>query len=213
MRSRCVLESKKRDEIPAMPAPLDLTGCRYGQLTVLRPNGRLKFGHEQTAWLCRCDCGTEITIPQNRLPHRTSISSRHAVTARSECRRRHCVICGGIVQQGSLTRETCSDACAGAHRKQIQNASYHRRVARDPDLNKRRAARVKTRARMDPAFAARLAKQAKAAEERRKVRIKTDPVYRETVPGRHRQYLDWMREYRRQRYKQKQVADRRTSLQ
>jgi hypothetical protein len=112
-----------------MSAPLDLTGCRYGQLIVLRPNGRLKFGHEQTAWLCRCDCGTEITVPQNRLPHRTSISSRHAVTACTECRRSRCVIYGQTVRQGPLTRETCSEACATERRKRIQNASYRRRVA------------------------------------------------------------------------------------
>jgi hypothetical protein len=249
-----------------MPALLDLAGCRYGQLTVLRPNGRLKFGHEQTAWLCRCDCGTEITVPQNRFPHRASISSRHAVTACPECRRPRCVICGEVVRQGSLTRETCSEACAKARRKQIQNASYHRRVARNPDLNKRRAARVKARAKADPVFAARLAEQTKAAQERRKARIKTDPACRETVlarqrnyyakhaaeiqarrrarldamtleqrepwlermrrygrayrqrwrqelkanPARHREYLDWMREYRRQRHKQKQTTERRT---
>jgi hypothetical protein len=42
-------------------------------------------------------------------------------------------------------------------RKQVQNASYHRRVARDSGLNKRRSARVKERAKADPAFAARLA--------------------------------------------------------
>jgi hypothetical protein len=230
---------------------------------VLGPNGRLKFGREQTAWLCRCGCGIEITVPQNRLPHRTSISSRHAVTACPECRRPRCVICGQIIRQGSLTRETCSEPCATVRRKQIQNASYHRRVARDPCMNKRRAARVKERAKVDPELAARLAAQAKAAHERRKAKIKTDPAYRKAIlarqrayyaehaaeiqakrrarldamtpeqrelwlkrmrgygrayrrrwraelkadPARHQEYLDWMREYRRQRHKQKQATD------
>jgi hypothetical protein len=226
----------------------------------------MKFGHVQTAWLCRCDCGTEITVPQNRLPHRTSISSRHAVTTCPECRRPRCVICATIIRHGSLTRETCSEACATVRRKQIQNASYHRRVARDPDLNKRRSARVKERAKADPVFAVRLAAQAKAAHERKKAKLKTDPAYRKAVlvrqrayyvehateiqakrrarldamtpeqrerwlermrgygrayrrrwrtelkadPARHREYIDWMREYRRQRDKQKQTTDRRT---
>jgi hypothetical protein len=155
---------------------------------VLKPNGRLKFGREQTAWLCRCDCGTEIIVPQNRLPHRTSISSRHAVTACPECRRPRCVICGAIIRQGPLTRETCSEACAMVRRKQVQNASYHRRVARDPDLNKRRSARAKERAQADPAFAARLAAQTKAAHERKKAKLKTDSAYREAVLARQRAY-------------------------
>jgi hypothetical protein len=55
-------------------------------------------------------------------------------------------------------------------------------------LNKRRAARVRERAKADPVLAAKLAAQAKAAKERRKARIKTDPAYREAVLARQRAY-------------------------
>lgn len=42
---------------------LDLTGNRYGRLTVLKENG--KRG-KNILWLCRCDCGNEINaIPYN----------------------------------------------------------------------------------------------------------------------------------------------------
>ena len=37
---------------------LDLTGQRFGKLTVLRPAENIG---RRTAWRCRCDCGQEIT--------------------------------------------------------------------------------------------------------------------------------------------------------
>lgn len=37
----------------------DLVGLRYGRLVVLRRNGSL---YSQAAWLCRCDCGSEVTV-------------------------------------------------------------------------------------------------------------------------------------------------------
>ena len=41
---------------------LDLTGQRYGQVTVLAPAENIGG---RTSWLCRCDCGREI-IAQSR---------------------------------------------------------------------------------------------------------------------------------------------------
>ena len=38
----------------------DLTGQRFGCLTVVRQNGISK--HHQQLWLCRCDCGKETTV-------------------------------------------------------------------------------------------------------------------------------------------------------
>ena len=43
---------------------LDLTGQRYGQLTVL---GSAENIGSRTAWRCRCDCGRETVISTNRL--------------------------------------------------------------------------------------------------------------------------------------------------
>lgn len=42
-----------------MPNFIDLTGQRFGKLTVLRKAENLK---ERVAWLCRCDCGNEKVI-------------------------------------------------------------------------------------------------------------------------------------------------------
>ena len=43
---------------------LDLTGQRFGKLTVLAPAENIG---SHTAWLCRCDCGQEAVIATRRL--------------------------------------------------------------------------------------------------------------------------------------------------
>ena len=50
---------------------LDLTGQRFGKLTVLEPAANVST---KTAWLCRCDCGKEAVVTTQRLRdgHRTS---------------------------------------------------------------------------------------------------------------------------------------------
>ena len=54
---------------------LDLTGQRYGSLTVLAPAENIG---KRTAWHCRCDCGNEADIQTNRLRngHTTSCGCR-----------------------------------------------------------------------------------------------------------------------------------------
>ena len=43
---------------------LDLTGQRYGRLTVLKPVENID---SRTAWLCRCDCGAEAVVKTHHL--------------------------------------------------------------------------------------------------------------------------------------------------
>lgn len=47
-----------------MPKRLDLSGQRFGKLTVLRPAENIGA---VTAWVCRCDCGREIVIRTSHL--------------------------------------------------------------------------------------------------------------------------------------------------
>jgi hypothetical protein len=44
----------------------DLTGRRFGRLTVLYVSGRK---HNRLLWHCECDCGNEIDLTSNRLLH------------------------------------------------------------------------------------------------------------------------------------------------
>ena len=43
-----------------MPALIDLTGNRYGRLTVLKRAG--SDGHSYATWLCRCECGRHTVV-------------------------------------------------------------------------------------------------------------------------------------------------------
>ena len=50
---------------------LDLTGQRFGKLTVLAPAENIG---SRTAWLCRCDCGNEAVVKTSRLRDGRTIS-------------------------------------------------------------------------------------------------------------------------------------------
>jgi CxxC motif-containing protein len=91
-----------------MPAPIDLSGQRYGKLTVIAEAGRAQRLTNRRAWICLCDCGNEEIVPQDRLPYRDWVTIKRAVTACSECRKRVCVICGE-----AFYPKTCSLTCSG----------------------------------------------------------------------------------------------------
>ena len=46
------------------PKKIDLTGQRYGRLTVVAPAENVGG---RTAWLCRCDCGKETIVKSHHL--------------------------------------------------------------------------------------------------------------------------------------------------
>ena len=48
-----------------MPTLIDETGNRYGRLTVIERAENTSYG--ATQWLCRCDCGKEVTVLGNNL--------------------------------------------------------------------------------------------------------------------------------------------------
>ena len=50
---------------------LDLSGQRYGNLTVLAPAENIG---SRTAWLCRCDCGRETVVKSSRLRDGRTVS-------------------------------------------------------------------------------------------------------------------------------------------
>lgn len=164
-----------------MPAPLDLTGRRFGRLTVIAAHGRVTFGREQTAWLCRCDCGAEMTVPQDRLPHSEYLvrnRPRAMVRACPECLRKPCAVCGEPVPAGSKST-CCSPACRKAQTRAIGRLSKRKWTAADPERARRTYADYKARAAQDPVLAARRAEQQKAAQARRQARRDADPALRE----------------------------------
>lgn len=72
----------------------DMSGERYGHLTVLHQNGWY-VAPGQTArrsmWLCRCDCGAEVTVLQANLVSGNSRScgcTRGAAVSAANLKRR-----------------------------------------------------------------------------------------------------------------------------
>ena len=61
---RC--SDRRKGEIfnAALDKKLDLTGEKYGRLTVLTPAENIG---RRTAWLCRCECGKETVVLTSRL--------------------------------------------------------------------------------------------------------------------------------------------------
>ncbi len=167
-----------------MPAPLDLTGRQFGRLTVLERGERVRFGRWQQGWVCRCECGAVLTVPQDRLPHRPSVPANHVVDACPACRGNPCAVCGANIPlsgTGHGRPVTCSSACADAHRKARGRAGWQRRSTRDPELARRMAQRRRERASADPEYAERVKAWQRRREQRRRERAATDPEYAERL--------------------------------
>lgn len=186
-----------------MPAPLDLTGRVFGQLTVLHRDGYMQFGKRQAAWLCLCECGREERIPQGRLPHRASIPTCHVVTACEQCRfTRTCKVCGKSFFAPN-NQTTCSEECRHELQKQTGREHYHRKAA-DPEFNQRRHARTREKMAIDPDFARHVLAQRSAIWQRRKQKRQTDPAERDRINAaareRYRLVATETQERRRMRY-------------
>lgn len=67
---------------------VDLTGQRFGRLTVLQREGTNKWG--SATWLCKCDCGNRKTIGSQHLTSGRSTSCGCAkLDLLSETKRKH----------------------------------------------------------------------------------------------------------------------------
>lgn len=127
-----------------MPAAIDLTGRRFGLLTVLSRGKKVKWGCWQYAWLCRCDCGAQISVPQRRLPYRESIPASHRIDACDDCRAKSCAVCGGPIPASS-SATTCSNECRREAARQYHLSRYHKKMDSDPDFRAKHQARGRDR--------------------------------------------------------------------
>lgn len=196
-----------------MPAPLDLAGRRFGRLTILTRAGSVRYGLRQTAWLCRCDCGTEITLPRARLPYRASMDPRQIVDACPACRLgRSCVVCGIPFVPSSSRVITCSQMCRAENNAENRRQRQRRRAQDDPESLHAEQARYRARIAADPERRARreaLRRERyrrdrdRINEQRRGAKDAMSPEEREAHLRRIRAY---MRRYKR-RYLEEVRAD------
>lgn len=160
-----------------MPVPLNLTGRRFGALTVIEVGPSVIYGGTaQRSWHAACSCGRHETYPQKRLT-----SGR--VTACSVCSQPKCERCGQPFERASPSQRFCED-CAPENRRRQFRESYYRRRTADPEgvAHKARAARMKRMA-TDP--------EAERARQRANQRL-----YRERVRA-DTERLDRVRAYDR----------------
>ncbi|MDH1109998.1 hypothetical protein N5C55_01415 [Pseudomonas otitidis] len=153
-----------------MPAQRDLTGDRFGELTVIRRDGSAVYGRPCAAWLCECDCGRREVVAQIAL-------ARGKITACYHCRRPDCIVCAGKVPAHRPRSNTCSEACARTKKRKQWLAYYHAAVARDPEFNRNRHLRTLARMAADPALAERIRAIHRAAN----ARWRQDPANREAL--------------------------------
>lgn len=101
---------------------------------------------------------------------------------------RPCAWCLGLIPPSHSKRATCSDECDREHRRFRQRLHYYRRVAEDPEYNRRRWAAQRARAEVDPEHAERLRAAMRRGAERRRLRAAADPAYREQLRATARAY-------------------------
>lgn len=114
---------------------LDLTGRRFGKLTVTGENPSPYIspgGKPIRRWDCVCDCGNRVTVLQNQLTTKRnpaqSCGCAHAEAMRRVGAERQayrvCTVCGKrYPAPPSSNRTTCSPECSAARKKQIRTGN------------------------------------------------------------------------------------------
>lgn len=177
-----------------MPAPLDLTGRRFGGLVALR-RGRWSDG--KTAWHCRCDCGEHTLVPLNRL--NISDADPRAIRACEACRARRCAVCGRpYLKSGSAA--TCGDLECRVTYRRAKNADISASTElRNPGVRERRQRKYRSTLRAERPEIAAANREADAARARsgRQAMDETDRALRRAY---EREYYHQNRDRIRTRY-------------
>ncbi|WP_145964412.1 hypothetical protein [Chromobacterium phragmitis] len=202
-----------------MPAPVELLGRVFGQLTVIERLEKLDNGFR---WRCRCTCGATEDIPQRRLPYNdTNRARRDAAYACASCRQtRFCAHCGKSFQ-AKAARACCSEACYREYSRQQWRTEYYRRRDADTEFNRKRAAAERARCDADPEYAAAFRERSRRSKIESLARLRAlgrneyltlmRPKWREYAnryraklredPDRHEEYLEYMRHAGRLSYR------------
>lgn len=186
-----------------MPAPLDLSGHRFGKLVAIQ---RARERNSRTAWLCMCDCGTETLVPVSRLSS-VSDNNPRAIRACERCRSRRCKVCGRpFLTPGSTA--TCGDeTCRLTNRRAVNTEALARSEIREPGINRRRGQDYWARVKADPV---RLTlKQEREREEARARRAATPiSIKRAKARAEYAIYREAISEYRK-RWKEEMTPKQR----
>ena len=99
-----------------MPQSLDMTGETAGQLTVL---GLSPWTRHHKRYVCRCTCGTKISVSQNQLRNGKTKSCgclrRHITAELGRSAKKHGLTNGPEFQAWNQARLRCSPKCRPHH--------------------------------------------------------------------------------------------------
>lgn len=93
---------------------IDMTGQRFGKLTVIARAGSEKNGN--ALWLCRCDCGEETVTSGHRL--RSGDKKSCGCGYRKQKEEKRCEYCGGPMS--FYSKRFCSTSCAARSRGGVE---------------------------------------------------------------------------------------------
>ena len=102
---------------------LDITGDRYGRLTVIRPAGQDR--NRKSLWECRCECGNTVIVPIGAL---RSGNTKSCGCARKEALQNNRELSGTVYDHTTHIDGTCLELLDS--RRRSDNTSGYRGVHR-----------------------------------------------------------------------------------
>lgn len=165
-----------------MPAHRDLTGMKFGDLTVVKLIKHVPSSERKMAsiWRIKCKCGRVEDMRQLWIPYCKSNklrrSARYGCTV---CFRGPCEICGSEILTDSFIG-VCSPQCQHERQKANDRNHYYRMVAKDPDFNKK----VYEKKRRDPKTVERM----RGYDRKRYNKRRSDPDYLKKEKSRLKKY-------------------------
>lgn len=112
-----------------------------GELSLIFDVGKREYGGRPARhWLCRCRCGREEILPEQRIKKR-----KMCVV----CYRGPCVVCGKPILV-ETKKNTCSQTCDQQKKRRKWRDSYYRLVESVHDFNKKRSRLMKSRRQANP---------------------------------------------------------------
>jgi hypothetical protein len=112
-----------------MPAPLDLTGQRFGKLVALNVVGSSRHGRK---WLCQCDCGRDAIVQAGNLGRGNSTAcGRCRVPGPTTFTAKHGHSTNGYTSPTYISWRAMKSRCTNEKR---ENAQYYvdRGITYDP---------------------------------------------------------------------------------
>lgn len=116
----------------------DLTGKRFGQLTVLEKTDKRYYGY--VVWKCKCDCGNITEVPMHNLSYNNMVKSCGCMLKKNQQSfnkaeatdtRYVIMFSDGTFYKGAGTTHDLQEATCYLHKKRASNIMKHSKMLLD----------------------------------------------------------------------------------